>query len=589
MRPVSSLTQRLIKPFATIASAVSLSLAMCVLVPDSSYLHSVAFAQETNPASALTHNQASAGKTAVTFTQKRVPHRLIRKPAPATPAPATIVAPSMTPSDPTSPPLPGAGPIDGTASTNQSSQQEILATPSISGSAIQHSLSASSSATSSTIATAPHSGSPSGASTSSIAALSPSRATAAASGSTSAASTGSRSLGRLLSEMPGMSQLVDTPSPPPAPTSPVIGASPTSLSFTAQQGGGNPASRTLSISNTGVGTLTWSASSNAAWLTVSPNSGTDDGTITVQAATGSLTAGDHTAMITLAATGVTGVSPVPVQVTFRVTAAPSLTLNTSSLTFTATQGTNPGNQSVTVTSNGSWTASDNISWLTVSPTSGSNNGTIAASVNTTGVPLGSHSGTITVTGGGITRTVTVTLNLNAPAATLTLSTPSLTFTATQGTNPGNQSVTVTSNGSWTASDDATWLTVSPASSSNNGTITASVNTANASLGANSAVITVTGGGITRTVTVTLTLDAPATSSATLTWNASTESDLAGYKVYRATSSGAYGGPVAIVQGNVTSYLASGLQVGTTYFFVITAYDNAGNESAFSTEVSKSIF
>jgi fibronectin type 3 domain-containing protein len=73
------------------------------------------------------------------------------------------------------------------------------------------------------------------------------------------------------------------------------------------------------------------------------------------------------------------------------------------------------------------------------------------------------------------------------------------------------------------------------------------------------------------------------------WNGNTESDLAGYKVYRATSSGAYGAPIATLIGNVTSYVATGLQNGTTYFFVITAYDNAGNESVFSTEVSKSIF
>ena len=99
----------------------------------------------------------------------------------------------------------------------------------------------------------------------------------------------------------------------------------------------------------------------------------------------------------------------------------------------------------------------------------------------------------------------------------------------------------------------------------------------------------TGGGITRTVDVTLQLNAPATSSATLTWNANTESDLAGYKVYRATSSGGYGAPIATLQGNVTSYVATGLQSGTTYFFVITAYDTAGNESAYSNEVSRSIF
>jgi fibronectin type 3 domain-containing protein len=100
---------------------------------------------------------------------------------------------------------------------------------------------------------------------------------------------------------------------------------------------------------------------------------------------------------------------------------------------------------------------------------------------------------------------------------------------------------------------------------------------------------VTSGGITKTATVTLTLNAPSSSSATLTWNANTESDLAGYKVYRATASGAYGAPIATVLRNVTTYQAIGLQFGTTYFFVVTAFDVAGNESAYSNEVSKSIF
>jgi chitodextrinase len=73
----------------------------------------------------------------------------------------------------------------------------------------------------------------------------------------------------------------------------------------------------------------------------------------------------------------------------------------------------------------------------------------------------------------------------------------------------------------------------------------------------------------------------------LTWNANSESDLAGYKVYRAMSSGAYGAPVTTLSGNVTTYIAPGLQPLTTYWFVITAYDSAGNESARSNEVSKS--
>ena len=49
----------------------------------------------------------------------------------------------------------------------------------------------------------------------------------------------------------------------------------------------------------------------------------------------------------------------------------------------------------------------------------------------------------------------------------------------------------------------------------------------------------------------------------------------------------YGAP--IVLGRVNTYQATNLAIGTTYFFSITAYDNAGNESPHpSAEVSKSI-
>jgi fibronectin type 3 domain-containing protein len=79
-----------------------------------------------------------------------------------------------------------------------------------------------------------------------------------------------------------------------------------------------------------------------------------------------------------------------------------------------------------------------------------------------------------------------------------------------------------------------------------------------------------------------------TGTASLSWTANTETDLAGYKVYRATASGAYGVPIATLNNSTTSYVASGLQQGMTYFFVITAYDTAANESPFSIEVTKTV-
>lgn len=82
---------------------------------------------------------------------------------------------------------------------------------------------------------------------------------------------------------------------------------------------------------------------------------------------------------------------------------------------------------------------------------------------------------------------------------------------------------------------------------------------------------------------------PSTGSVTLSWSANSENDLAGYKIYFGTSSGIYSaaGSPAII-GNTTTYTVTGLQRNTTYFFALSAYDNAGNESALSAEVSRSI-
>jgi hypothetical protein len=398
---------------------------------------------------------------------------------------------------------------------------------------------------------------------------------------------------RLMAEMPVLRQLVAPPTVTPATVPPTIGVSPTSLSFAIQRGSGNPAAQTLNISNTGGGTLNWNASDNATWIALSPVSGSNRGTITVNVATGSLAVGTYNSVITVTAPGAKTAS-VPVTLTVATAPVPpSLGATPSSLIFAAQQGGgNPATQTLNISNTGggtlNWNASDNATWLTLSPTSGSGNGSISAKVDLGNLSVGTHNALITVTAGGTTRTVQVTLMVSATS--LTVTPESLTFTATQGAaNPSAQTITLGSTATWTASHNASWLSLSPASGTKNGTIMASVNTTAAKPGNNTATITVTGGGLTKTANVTLTLNAPSNSSATLTWNANKEKDLAGYKVYRATASGAYGAPIATLIGNVTTYQAIGLKFGTTYFFVVTAFDIAGNESEYSNEVSKSIF
>jgi hypothetical protein len=71
----------------------------------------------------------------------------------------------------------------------------------------------------------------------------------------------------------------------------------------------------------------------------------------------------------------------------------------------------------------------------------------------------------------------------------------------------------------------------------------------------------------------------------LAWDANSEPDLAGYKVYYGTASRSYGTPVNV--SNVTTYTVTGLTTGQTYYLAVTAFDNASpaNESTYSTEVS----
>jgi len=73
---------------------------------------------------------------------------------------------------------------------------------------------------------------------------------------------------------------------------------------------------------------------------------------------------------------------------------------------------------------------------------------------------------------------------------------------------------------------------------------------------------------------------------TVSWNANTEIDLKGYKIYYGMASQNYSTVVDV--GNVVNYSLNGLAEGQVYFFAVTAYDTANNESGFSDEVSAQV-
>ena len=77
---------------------------------------------------------------------------------------------------------------------------------------------------------------------------------------------------------------------------------------------------------------------------------------------------------------------------------------------------------------------------------------------------------------------------------------------------------------------------------------------------------------------------------TFTWDANTETDLAGYKLYQSDVSGGYvfggGNEIATIPAGTEIYTENISEGG--WYWVMTAYDTSGNESGPSNECSKYI-
>ncbi len=106
---------------------------------------------------------------------------------------------------------------------------------------------------------------------------------------------------------------------------PVLAVSPASLAFSATQGGAAPPAQTLALANTGSGAIPFTATDDAAWLSVAPGSGLVPQSLQVSADPAGLAPGTYTGHVTITGTSpnvATG-SPRTVDVTLTVNAAPS--------------------------------------------------------------------------------------------------------------------------------------------------------------------------------------------------------------------------------------------------------------------------
>jgi uncharacterized protein (TIGR03437 family) len=261
-------------------------------------------------------------------------------------------------------------------------------------------------------------------------------------------------------------------------------ATPASLSFSATAGGSAPGTQTINLSSFVAG-LSFTASSSAAWLSVSPSSGSMPAILTVSIDPSSLAAGTYQGTVTITApNAVPSTTTVAVTLTVKPGTPAALGIDTQNVSFTATQGSgpltqqlhvlNPGGGSLSFTANASTTSGG--SWLSISPANGTATPSSPASLTITATPgsiaPGTYSGTITVIGAGSTVNVAVTLSVSAPTSIILVSQSGLSFTSVaQGGVPLPQNFGILNTGqgsmSWTATtatlSGGDWLQISPSS------------------------------------------------------------------------------------------------------------------------------
>jgi len=229
----------------------------------------------------------------------------------------------------------------------------------------------------------------------------------------------------------------------------------------------------------------------------------------------------------------------------------TVALSGAAAASTTADGT--GNYSFTGLANGTYAVSPSRTGYTFNPSAqaATVNGASVTGINFTATAqVGqtfSISGTISPTVGG--NGATVALSGAANATTIT-------------DNLGNYSFSSLTSGTYLVIPSNTGYSFSPVNQ------TVSISAANVS-------------------GINFTAAAQVVHTVALTWNAST-STISGYNVYRSTVSGTGYAKINPSLVAVLSFTDSTVLNSTTYYYVTTAVDSAGNESTYSNEVSAAI-
>lgn len=303
-------------------------------------------------------------------------------------------------------------------------------------------------------------------------------------------------------------------------------------------GPGVVSNKTITLTNAGGSQLNWQASSDAPWLTVSPNGGSFSGSSAVHITVnrGALPSLSYTGHVLFRQSTPSGGGNKPFILTVHmvVTAAPaSLTVSSVALTYSGSTTQNPAAQTLTLQNSDirpvDWSSAtvtgDGAPWLTISPSNGHLNPkstqTITVSAQSQQLAPGTYQGTI-IFKGGANPQVTVSLAVVTPGnltGNLIISPPSLNFAAV-GQNPPAQSVTLQNSGgeplNWSVSATTTgggnWLGIAPASGTlslnTSAAVAVTVNATTLKPASYQGLLTFSSGRATKQVAVSLTVSVP---------------------------------------------------------------------------------
>lgn len=235
----------------------------------------------------------------------------------------------------------------------------------------------------------------------------------------------------------------------------------------------------------------WNATSSAPWLTLSPTSGTAGSNSIALTAKENTTGSTRTATITVVAGNVTKTATV----TQKGTDA-SLIVEKETVDLIGAGGVNLSPMNI-ITNQSKWTAVSGAAWLNITPQTGAKGTTVMSFTAEPNTGSAKRSATVTITAGSLMKTITVNQEVLNPSLTVSVT------TIKADVNGGDLSATLSSNVSWVASSDQTWLKVGVGSGEPGNNISLGLSAdANTATEQRTATVTITAGSLTKTIVVT---------------------------------------------------------------------------------------